>query len=216
MQMCRFVFLAALFTNMCLYGNAQDPGRKITQVVSSTTNPKMQIEVDSNLSFLGRIESNVDTIGKFEEFIFSEIKDGKPGRTLILHFEYFLPENKLHFIYPRFRMAKIGNYEYLHQIWFVRNFDLMAIKEVSGLFQSKGLPVEPDWLVNRYVRAVDQDKKHELIIFYLEPGSIVPEEIRKIGMGNMRQTDIDPWQADLKERANKTFRILTEEQVTDK
>ncbi len=206
-------FVAILFFTMTLNSilNAQKTGRQLKQIVISNQNPKIKIEVDSALSFIGSVSFNVDTIGVAEEYIFGEIKNGKLSRIFITHFEYFLPQNKLKFNYPRFRMATIGKQEYLHQIFFGKDFELFKIKELSELFKSKGLEVEADWMMNRYVRAVDTDKKHEMILFYLEPGSLVAEEIKaEAEKADPREKTTNKWQKALTERANAVFRVIEE------
>lgn len=209
MKLIVFILLAAVVINERVI--AQNAGRNLKQIVTSDRNPEVEIEVDPAFSFIGRVYFDVDTIGRAEEFIFGELKDGKLSRIFIVHFEYFLPRNKFKFNYPRFRMATIGKQEYLHQIFFVRQFKLFRIKEVSDLFRAKGLTVEPDWLMNRYVRAVDSAKKNEMILFYLEPGGATPERIiSEAEKSDPAETTTSKWQSELKARANAVFKIVQE------
>ena len=75
--------------------NSQNTSREIKQIVISEQHPNIQIEVDPVLTYVGNVTFNVDTIGVAEEYIFSDIRDGKMKRTLIVHFEHFLPANDL-------------------------------------------------------------------------------------------------------------------------
>ena len=110
---------------------------------------------------------------KVEQFIFGQVKQGKLGKTMIVHFEHFLPTNDLTFIYPRLHMATLGKHEFLNQTWAIKDYGLFKRDKVKEFLAKNGLQAEPDWLVNRYVRAVDENKKHELIFFYMEPASSV-------------------------------------------
>lgn len=201
------ILLSGLHAVLC----AQNQKRTFTQTISSEQLPDIKIEVDPALTFVGSVSFDVDTIGRAEEFIFSEIHNGKMGRTLIVHFEYFLPENDLKFNYPRFRMKTLGTHEYLHQIFYVKHFELFQTAELVDLFKDKGLLYDPDWMMNRYVRAVDTPKKNELILFYLEPAnsfsSQVKDEAEKL---DPRETALTPWQKELSERALRSFKIIEE------
>jgi hypothetical protein len=213
--MSKFSFVG-LCLSLCFYSlKAQEARRYVEhvkghQIVVSNKNPAIHIKVDTSLHYIGTIESNVDSTAKFQEFVFGNIENGHLGRTFIVHFEHFLTSNFLTFNYPRFRMAIIGKYEYLHQIWYLKDPEIFKIKELSALLNEKGLLVEPEWLMNRYVRVVDRNSKNELILFYLEPGSIVSSDIKEIGMGDPKQTTLDNWQLSLKLRANSLFRIISE------
>jgi hypothetical protein len=180
-------------------------------MVSSEQLPNIQIEVDTALTYIGNVSFDVDTIARAEEYIFSEIHNGKMGRTLIVHFEVFHPDNDLKFNYPRFRMKKLGNHEYLHQIFYVPNFELFQTNELVNLFKDRALLYEADWMMNRYVRAVDLAKKNELILFYLEPASSFSIQIRdEADKSDPRETVLMPWQKELSERALKSFNVIKE------
>jgi hypothetical protein len=191
--------------------DAQNPKRTVRQILSSEQLPNIQIEVESALSYIGNVSFDVDTIARAEEYIFSEIHSAKMGRTLIVHFESFLPDNDLKFNYPRFRMKKLGDNEYLHQIFHVKNFELFRTRELVNLFKDKGLVYESDWMMNRYVRAVDRAKKNELILFYLEPANSFSSQIRdEAEKSDPRETVLTEWQKELSERALKSFNVIRE------
>jgi hypothetical protein len=202
-----FLILFLLFTQIV---HAQETQRHFEQAVVSSGFPKTKILVDGSLKFIGRVEFPVDTFARAEEFIFSDLEDGRLGKTLVIHFEYFFPSNDKSFIYPRFRMAKIGKHEYLHQIWYLKDFDLFTHGETAQMLKKENIQAGNEWLLNRYVRAVDTAEKHELIIFYLEPGNMVPDTIKSLPPGDPRDKSSAPWQKQLAVRANKLFRFISE------
>jgi hypothetical protein len=147
----------------------QPPDRRVEQVVRSSTLPKVTVRVEPALPYLGRVEFDVNGRARVEQFFFAEVTDGTLGRTLVVHFEHFLPSNEFTFEYPTLRMITIGKRDYLHQTWAMPGLGLLQRPAVSELLATRGIRVEPDWFLNRYARVVDAAKKHELLIFYLEP-----------------------------------------------
>lgn len=146
--------------------------RVVRQTLISESLPKLKIKVDSSLKYLGRVEMDaMNGIAKVEQFFFGKVKQGKLGKMLIVHFEHALPTNDFKFGYPRLRMVTLGSHEFLNQTWAIKDYALLKREKVKEFLDKNGLQTEPDWLVNRYVRVVDENKKHELILFYMEPAS---------------------------------------------
>ena len=141
------------------------------QIVRSSTLPAIAVRVDPALPYLGRVEFEVNGRARAEQFYFGEITGGKLARTVIVHFEHFLESNDLTFNYPAFRMIAVGKHDYLHQSWPIAGLGLFENASVAELLKARGVQIDPDWLVNRYARVVDAARKHELLLFYLEPGT---------------------------------------------
>ncbi len=110
----------------------------------------------------------------------SEVSNGKLGRTVVVHFEHFLPTNDLTFNYPTFRMARLGQHQYLHQTWPMGDFEMFGLEPVKTMLAARGIEAERGWLVNRYARVVDEARKHEILLFYLEPASSSPVAIETL------------------------------------
>lgn len=152
----------------------QPSERRVEQTVRSSTLPRVAVRVDPALPYLGRVEFDVNGRARAEQFFFAEITDGTLGRTLVVHFEHFLPSNDFTFEYPTLRMVTLGKHDYLHQTWAMAGRGLLERPAVSELLTRRGVRVEPDWFLNRYARVVDAARKHELLIFYLEPARSAP------------------------------------------
>jgi hypothetical protein len=151
--------------------------RTVQHVLHSAAMPSLTVTVSSDLTYLGRLNYDVQDVGQAEEYIFADTADGKLQRAFIAHFEHFLPGNEHVFNYPRLRMAMLGQHEYLHQTWAIREFDLFEIPAMKEFLRSRNLRAEASWLVDRYVRAVDEKRKNEVIFFYLEAASANPSDI---------------------------------------
>jgi hypothetical protein len=74
-------------------------------------------------------------------------------------------------------MATLGQREYLHQTWAIRQFDLFTVPAMRDFLRARDLTAEASWLIDRYVRVVDEARKHEVILFYLEAASANPADI---------------------------------------
>jgi hypothetical protein len=146
-------------------------------VLHSPSLPELTIHVSQDLTYLGRLRYDVQGVAQADEFVFAATADGKVKRAFVAHFEEFLPTNEHFFEYPRLRMATLGRQEYLHQTWAIRQFDLFTVPAMQEFLRARDLTAEASWLIDRYVRVVDEARKHEVIFFYLEAASTNPAGI---------------------------------------
>jgi hypothetical protein len=186
---------------------AQSPtDRTFNQTIESASLPKISISVSPKLSFLGSGKFDVRGIAAAEQFVFAEADRGVAKRVFIAHFEHWLPTNTNIFDYPKLRQAKVGSHEYLHQIWYIEKPQLLHSGLVSSLLKQRGLSAEDNWMMNRYVRAVDEAKRHEIILFYLEPASSFPKEASEFKPGPPVE-NLPQFLIDFVGRANTTFSV---------
>lgn len=181
--------------------------RRVEQTIRSDTLPRVSVTVDPSLGYLGRLELDVGGRARAEQHLFGEIVEGRLGRALIVHFEHFLPGNDHTFDYPRLRMARLGGHEFLHQTWPLPDWDLFRLPEMVRFLAQRGIEAETDWIVSRYVRVVSEDRKHEFIIFYLEPGRGLPmpvADLRADGRARARWPEIE---RGLIDRAEAAFEV---------
>ena len=141
------------------------------QVLHSPGLPELTIRVSADLTYLGRLSYDVRDVAEAEEYVFATTVAGKLQRAFVAHFEQFRPSNDHFFEYPQLQMATIGQHEYLHQTWAIRQFDLFTVPAMQEFLRARNLTAEASWLIDRYVRVVDEARKHEVILFYLEAAS---------------------------------------------
>jgi hypothetical protein len=159
-------------TLIALLAQATVPQRAVQrQVLHSPALPELTIRVSADLTYLGRVSYAVQDVAQAEEYVFATTAAGKLQRAFVAHFEEFLPSNDHFFEYPHLRMATIGQHEYLHQTWAIRQFDLFTVPAMQEFLRARNLTAEASWLIDRYVRVVDEARKHEVIFFYLEAAS---------------------------------------------
>jgi hypothetical protein len=146
--------------------------RSVSYTLRSDTLPTLTVNVSSEFVYLGRLAYDVGTTAQAEEFVFADTAGGMLRRAVVVHFEHFLASNSHTFEYPRLTMAQLGTHEYLHQTWALRDFELFQLEPVKAFLAARQLRAEASWLVDRYVRAVDEAHKHEVIFFYAEAASV--------------------------------------------
>lgn len=183
--------------------------RSVEQVVHSDALPSIDIRVSEEFRFFGKLRFDVGEMAEAEQYIFG-VRDGaRLERVLVIHFEHFLPSSSRTFGYPRLRMATLGNHEYLNQTWALSQYELMKSPEMVELLRNNALEAGDSWVVDRYVRALDENPKYEMIFFYLEAGSTLPTQV-EYGIGTDDQLPPSPppdIESAIHERARKAFRI---------
>jgi hypothetical protein len=185
------------------------PHRQVEQLVTSTDLPKIAVRVDEALAFVGRVDGTaMDGRARTEQFFFAEAREGRVRRMVVVHFEGAIPGADLHFRYPRLRMETLGGDEYLHQSFPVEDWDLFASPKVAGLFASRKIELPSRWLVDRYVRAVDPDLRHELILFYLEPAGDLPAPVEDLGLAGKSRSLWELIDRELALRARTAFEVV--------
>ena len=199
----------ALLTLLIFLGTAPmlAAQRRVEQTIHSDTLPRVSVSVDPSLGYLGRLELDVAGRARAEQHLFGEVVEGRLGRALIVHFEHFLPDNPHTFEYPRLRMARLGRHEFLHQTWPLPDWDLFRLPEMVNFLERRGLQAGTDWIVSRYVRVVSNDRKHEFIIFYLEPGSTLSIPVADLRPGGQARGEWAAVERGLIERAAAAFRV---------
>ena len=184
------------------------PVRTVEQIVRSTAEPRIEIRIEPAFAYIGHIHRQaMGGKAEFDQYIFSETRGNQLGRTFIVHFEHVLPGVDFEFDYPRLDMVKLGRHEYLHQTWPLENWSLFQSDDMLRLLESRALTAPSRWLVSRYVRAVDKQRRAEIILFYLEPAGELPAPIADLGLGGAQRALWEPIARALAVRAKSVFTI---------
>lgn len=157
--------------------------RHVDHLVSSSSLPAIRVHVAEDFNYLGRTTYPVGNSAEAEDFVFGSSKAGSLERAVVVHFEHFLPGSSRDFAYPRFKMVRLGADEYLNQTWALDDFGLFHYDAMVKLLNANGLIAERAWIVDRYVRALPENPKYEMIFFYLESKSSSDPAI-KFGKGS--------------------------------
>ena len=146
---------------------------------------------------------------------------------MILHFEGFLPESEEIYRYripsgqsaagPDFRFTlgpvRLGNHDYIHNTWFFsarENIKANPDRELARsarLLESHGYTLPEELRMSRFVRIVDEEAKHEFIIFYLEPLAPTGFRASQFVEGGAGAAVFDGLSAEVTARSLAAFRV---------
>lgn len=142
--------------------------------VISRADPAARFIIDPSLDYLGHTESVVmNNQATAEQFWFGEIRNGQLRRAVVVHFERWNDDESV-FNYPTFRMRRAGSHDYLHQSFPAPECGLISAG-VRALLTARNASAAQGCLMTRFVRATDETMHAEIILFYLEPGSVAEQ-----------------------------------------
>ncbi len=177
------------------------------QTIVSRADPAIRVSVDRQLQFLGETDAVVmNGHATMHQYWFVEIEGGQLERAVIVHFEHMNEGSDFTFEYPTFRMETLGAQSYLHQSFSAPTCPLFSA-EVRAMLAARGGTPRQACIITRYVRAVTEDKRAEIIFFYVEPVDGAVEEPEGMGSGGIPTGADTPWgQEDA--RLTQAFRSL--------
>jgi pimeloyl-ACP methyl ester carboxylesterase len=151
-------------------------------VIVSSQNPSMRIEVNSSLKFLGKLEFPLKSIIQVERYIFADVDPSQRVRRLfVAQFESKLPGNRGSYKIRITTPAKLGRHEYQQDVG-LYDFAESAkanpraeAERTKDYLEGQGLKIEGDMVSARFARAVGEDVKSEFILLYWE-------SLREIGV----------------------------------
>jgi len=157
-------------------------------VLTSTQLPDIEIAVDQNFKFIGNFDFEItaiseewpkEVIGKpiaaGERFVFVEADDKKGiNKLFIVQFEGFLPQYNFTYNYSFNQAELLGNRKFRHNTWFYDNEKQTAENpknegaKTKRFLEAKGYQLEPEFMMSRFLALASEDRKNELIIYYVE------------------------------------------------
>ncbi|HMQ47653.1 MAG TPA: hypothetical protein PKA00_09565 [Saprospiraceae bacterium] len=164
------------------------PSRSVEQnVLASDSLPAVQIKVADEFHFVGNFDfeiiANSDEyadsiqgkpIAKGERFVFASAADKVVDKLFIVQFEGFLPEYDFTYNYNFDKAEFIGSKKYRHNTWFYNNKELAQENpgnegaKTTAFLEEKGYKLEDEFMMSRFVGLASEDRKNEIIIFYIE------------------------------------------------
>ncbi len=157
-------------------------------ILISNELPKIKIKVDDEFSFIGNFDFEIiassdeyseDMLGKpiaeGERFVFA-VSDSNSAveKLFIVQFEGFLSHIDLTYNYNFENAGFIGENKYRHNTWFydAKKSALENPKnegaKTRDFLEDKGFKLEDHFMMSRFVGLASDDRKNEIIIYYLE------------------------------------------------
>jgi len=160
-----------------------------SRVFRSTATPPLRLRVPPGFDYLGRLEFPLKGVAWVDRHLFADREGGRARRLIVLQFEGFLDgvDGAYRFRIPRGEGISGGNYrfspepvrlggqEYVHNTW-AFDQEKNAAEEPGAesyrtlrFLRERGVVLDAELIISRFVRAVGDDARHELILFYMEP-----------------------------------------------
>jgi hypothetical protein len=154
------------------------PERRVEEgVLISTALPNVRIRVDEAFAYLGSFAFTLRGIAYGERFVFADTSGNRVERLFIAQFEGFLPDNTHTYNYNFSEAETIAGFRFRQNTWAYSNTE--AEREspdaegalTARFIRSRGLNLEDELMMSRFVMVPDAERRHEMILFYLENAS---------------------------------------------
>ncbi|HYC61985.1 MAG TPA: nuclear transport factor 2 family protein [Thermoanaerobaculia bacterium] len=151
-------------------------GRSVTgNKLLSLKPPSLAIEVDEELPHVGILNFTLKDAAQVERYFYARADEaGRVQRLLIIQFESILPGVKGSYSFPITNPTRLGDYDYDTTTGIFNFAKAIAAnpgaeaEHTKALLEKNGFKVDHDFRVARYARIVGDEKRGELIFFYLE------------------------------------------------
>lgn len=183
--------------------------------VVSLNFPAAEIVVDEQLSHVGVLSFILKKVAQVERYIYARADEGgRARRLLIMQFESILPGVKGGYSFPVTNATRLGEHDYQTNVGFFNFSQTIAAnpgaeaEQTRAFLDRKGLKVDDDYLVARYARIVDPEKRRELILFYLENLRDLGFTRAELEPGGARATEAEKVFNDFAARAGQSFKVV--------
>lgn len=151
------------------------PARNVEDnVLTSSALPEIRVKVDDSFSYIGKFDFVLKEMAYGERYVFVEANGNKITRLFIFQFEGYLPDNALTYNYDFTRAEPIGGYRFRQNTWAYSNRESQK-KNPGGegaltaeFLRNRGFEIEDELMMSRFLMVPDEERRHELILFYLE------------------------------------------------
>ncbi len=165
------------------------PVRTVQQnLFTSDTLPNIQLQVAEEFDYIGSFYFEIlaeseeypdsirgQAVAAGDRYVFTKADEEKKVEKLfIIQLEGFLPSNAFQYNYRFDQAEQIGNNRYRHNTWFYDSAEQAARNpnnegaKTRQFLLDKGFSLEDDVMMARWLGLASEDRKHEVILFYIE------------------------------------------------
>lgn len=186
------------------------------RILTSDSLPLVRIKFDKNLKFKGSQKFTLYDRAEAEQFYFVDVdKQQRIKRMFIVQFEGFLANNNQTYNYPTTKTVNIGGQDYIINTSITPNVAAVLNKNpetdaarAASFLESKGFRIGEDVLFQRFIRVVDETKRSEFILIYIEDLSGTGFTAADLSKGERAENQKDKIFQELQSRALSSFTIL--------
>jgi len=186
------------------------------QVLSSTAQPAVRVRFDRAFKYVGTQRFVLYERARAEQFYFVDAdKGGRIRRLYIVQFEGYLPNMDGQYDYSQLKTIEIGGESYRADAQIVPSVEAVlkanaesdAARAVAFL-RGKGYEAGESVMFQRFVRVLDEAKRHEFIIIYVEDLSGTGLRAADLDEGGRAFAQREKILGELRGRALKGFAVL--------
>lgn len=162
------------------------------QVLTSTYLPSIRVRFERRFKYIGSQKFILYERAQVEQYFFVDAdKQRRIQRMYMVQFEGYLPEVNASYDYPLTKTINLGGQTYLVNAESIPSVSA-ALKQnpqsdvahAASFLESKGYRVSESIMFQRFVRLVEEAKRHEFILLYVEDTSTgAPVEAEKARPG---------------------------------
>lgn len=144
------------------------------RVFVSTYLPELRVEIDEAFAYVGHVEFDLKGLARVDRHVFVDADGARVERMIVFQFEGFLDDNDHTYHYRFTNPMTLGGATYNQNTYFFDTAVSIArnpgaeTDHTAAFLKEKGYELEDEQMTSRFVRVVDDARRHELILFYLE------------------------------------------------
>lgn len=202
----------------CSAGRRSADGQTPLRVVEdrelrSSALPAMRLRVDSGFRFIADFEFRIGDVAAGHRFVFADVREDTVVRLIVAQFESILPTSDEQYRYsfdgmPRragmpFRENKFA---FSHAAAARENPEDEAAL-TARLLAARGYHIADEVMTWRFLTVPDAARKHELILFYMEPLAPSGVQLSDLYAGDEETPLWRTLAGQLKARAERAFEV---------
>jgi len=161
--------LTALIVVGCGGGSRFVRQRELT----SRESPAVTIDVAPEFSYVGRVAFTLENQFEGERYLFADAQGKKLRRLVVAHFERILPTSQEIYHYDVASGQPIGPLRFVNNSFAFAGAQTVTdpkneADRTNNFLLERGFQMPATWLVTRFVTIGAEDRKSELILFYME------------------------------------------------
>ena len=145
-------------------------------VLTSTHLPSIRVRFDKRLKYVGSQKFILHDRAQVEQHFFVDAdKQGRIKRMYQVQFEGYLPNINARYDYPLTKTVDLGGHTYIVNAESIPNVSAVLkqdpqsdVARAASFLESKGYRISESIVYQRFVRLVDEAKRNEFIMVYVE------------------------------------------------
>lgn len=184
------------------------------QILVSTQFPKIQVKVDKAFQYIGKFDFVIQGMAKGERHIFADSRERRVKRLLIAQFEEILPDSNETYNYSFKDALSLGSHRFRQNTFAFSNRKGKQENPTNegaltiDFLTKKHYLVEDEMMASRFVTVPDAERKHELILFYIESVRDSGHRLQEFYIGENRTPTWEEISQGLTKRSFKSFSIV--------